>query len=223
EFRKLQTNYINKIEVLGDKEALEKYKKSGNYGILAIEYDSLKPKREQALVLRRQALEEKERVREIKKENKQALKEHYKALEMHEEALKEHYKAVEEHNKIIANARQTAEERRQIALDQKEIDKEFIHVSRVSAIINKNTDDKQIQECIAFFKSYNIEMKVSNIKRNKKGEIYKIKISISENSGDKNNKKASISEAVFDRTDQTIPDIFVGKKNGSLMITSDKN
>src|SRR5690606_38021059 len=164
EFRKLHPNYINKIHVLGDKESWEKYKK-GRFGAVEIEYDSLKPRKEQALVLRRQALEEKERVREIKKENKQALKEHYKALEMHEEALKEHYKAVEEHNKIIANARQTAEERRQIALDQKEIDKEFIHISKVSAIINKNTDDKQIQECIAFFKSYNIEMKVSNIKR----------------------------------------------------------
>src|SRR5690606_1818054 len=206
EFRKLHPNYINKIHVLGDKESWEKYKK-GRFGAVEIEYDSLKPRKEEALALRRQALEEKERVREIKKENKQALKEHYKALEMHEEALKEHYKAVEEHNKIIANARQTAEERRQIALDQKEIDKEFIHISKVSAIINKNTDDKQIQECIAFFKSYNIEMKVSNIKRNKKGEIYKIKISISENSGDKNNKKASISEAVFDRKDETIPEI----------------
>jgi hypothetical protein len=66
-------------------------------------------------------------------------------------------------------------------------------------------------------------MKVSNIKRNKKGEIYKIKISLSESSRDKNNKKEAIAEAVFDRKDETIPDIFVGKKNGSLMITADKN
>jgi hypothetical protein len=226
EFRKLHPNYINKIQVLGDKESWEKYKK-GRFGAFEIEYDSLKPKKEQALALRRQALEEKERVRvvkeKIKEEHKQALKEHHKALEMHEEALKEHYKAVEEHKEIIANAKQIAEERKQMASEKKEMDKEYIHISRVSAIINKNTDDKQIQEYVAYFKKYNIDMKVSNIKRNKKGEIYKIKISLSESSRDKNNKKEAIAEAVFDRKDETIPDIFVGKKNGSLMITADKN
>ncbi len=214
EFRKLHPNYIHKLQFLDDKESWEKYKK-GRFGAVEIEYDSLKPKREEALALRRQALEEKERVREIKEEHKQALKEHYKALEMHEEALKEHYKAVEEHKEIIDNAKQIAEER-------KEMDKEYIHISRVSAIINKNTNDKQIQEYVAYFKKYNIDMKVSNIKRNKKGEIYKIKISLSESSGDKNNKKEAIAEAVFDRKDETIPEIFVGRKNGSLVVSSDK-
>src|SRR5690606_27615007 len=125
EFRKLHPNYINKIHVLGDKESWEKYKK-GRFGAVEIEYDSLKPRKEEALALRRQALEEKERVRvvkeQIKDEHKQALKEHYKALEMHEEALKEHYKAVEEHKEIIANAKQIAEERKQMASEKKEMD-----------------------------------------------------------------------------------------------------
>src|SRR5690606_19467731 len=75
EFRKLHPNSIHKAQILDDKESWEKYKK-GRFGAVEIEYDSLKPKREEALALRRQALEEKERVREIKEEHKQALKEH---------------------------------------------------------------------------------------------------------------------------------------------------
>src|SRR5690606_6354260 len=189
EFRKLHPNHIHKLQVLDDKEAYEKHKK-GRFGAFEVQYDSLKPRRE-ALVLQRQTLEEKKRLstikEQIKEEQKKTLEEHKKALEIHEQALKEHYKAVEEHNNIIANARQTAEDRRKIASEKKEMYKEYIHISSVSAIINKNTDDKQLKEYIAQFKSQNIEMKVSNLKRNKKGEIYKIKISLSENTGDKNN------------------------------------
>lgn len=65
-----------------------------------------------------------------------------------------------------------------------------------------------------------IQMKVSNLKRNKNGEIYKIKISLSESSGTKDNKKESKAGATFERENEAIPDIYVGKQNGSLIVSS---
>src|SRR5690606_4794260 len=91
EFRKLHPNSIHKVQILDDKESWEKYKK-GRFGAVEIEYDSLKPKREEALALRRQALEEKERVRvvkeQIKEEHKKAIEENRKVREELEQEIK---------------------------------------------------------------------------------------------------------------------------------------
>src|SRR5690606_32373945 len=209
EFRKLHPNHIHKLKVLDDKEAYEKYRK-GRFGAFEVQYDSLKPRRE-ALVLQRQSLEEKERMRAIKEQIK----------EEQNKIIKEHEKLTQEQKLKLELQKKNPEERARIVQDIKEA-KALIAQSNFSAIINKNTDDKQLKEYIAQFKSQNIEMKVSNLKRNKKGEIYKIKISLSENTGDKNNKKDSKAEAVFERSNETIPDIFVGKRNGNLVISANK-
>jgi len=86
--------------------------------------------------------------------------------------------------------------------------------------IDKNSTDAKIKECIEIFKHQNIEMKVSNIKRNKNGEIYKIKISLKESSGTKDNKKESKAEATFERnSNEAIPEIFAGRRDGTLSVS----
>ena len=84
--------------------------------------------------------------------------------------------------------------------------------------ISKNSSDSDIENIKSQMQKSGIQMKVSNLRRNKNGEIYKIKISLSESSGTNNNKKESKAEATFEKENEAIPDIFVGKRNGNLTV-----
>jgi hypothetical protein len=87
-------------------------------------------------------------------------------------------------------------------------------------IIHKLSQYDELEYYKAQLNKVGITMKVSNLRRNKKGEISKIKISLVEDSENGNNKRKAKSEAVFEA--EPIPDIFVGRKNGSLVVSSDK-
>lgn len=135
------------------------------------------------------------------------------------EKLKQKYEErqqkIEERNKIIEERRKEYSEKRNEKISEYKID-----LDESFSIINKNTTDLQIKEYVSKLKSKNIQMKVSNLKRNKNGEIIKIKISLVESSGTKNNKKESKAESTIEYYDQTIPNIYVGKRNGELLIES---
>lgn len=134
-------------------------------------------------------------------------------IEDAKQRIKDSEQRIEDSKIRIEEAQKRIEERKIVLKDLDE-------KNSFSVTINKNTTDKEIKEYIAQFKSQNIEMKVSNIKRNKNREITKIKISLVESSGDKNNKSETKSESTIEYYDQTIPDIFIGKRNGKLVIHS---
>ncbi|HTO35190.1 MAG TPA: hypothetical protein VLZ72_03060, partial [Flavobacterium sp.] len=97
---------------------------------------------------------------------------------------------------------------------------EGINIQGRYSIIGKDSSDSDIESIKSKMQENGIQMKVSNLKRNKNGEIYKITISLTENSGTENNKQKAKSEATFERENEAIPNIFVGKQNGSLIVSS---
>lgn len=80
--------------------------------------------------------------------------------------------------------------------------------------ISKITPNSLIEQHINQLKSAGITAKVSKLKRNNKGEITKIKIRLSDNSG--NN-----SEAVFSNN-KGISTIKIGKQGNTLVVSSEK-
>ncbi|NRA93608.1 MAG: TonB-dependent receptor plug domain-containing protein [Psychroserpens sp.] len=82
----------------------------------------------------------------------------------------------------------------------------FIHY------ITKDTPDNLMKTHKEELASRGITVKYSKLKRNKKGEITRIKVSLSDEEGNK-------ASASFNRIDG-IPQITIGKKNGSLVASS---
>lgn len=160
--------------------------------------------------IQKRAKEVEIRAKEI--EEKVNSPEFQKRIEEVEARAKEVEKRIEERNAKLEERKKEMKERRIVLKDEK---------ASFSTIINKNTTDQEIKEYISQFKSnQNIEMKASNIKRNKNGEIYKIKISLSENSDTKGSKKESKTESTFERnSNEAIPEIFIGRRNGTLYIS----
>src|SRR5690554_6286278 len=121
--------------------------------------------------------------------------------DQNEERIKERQQALEKRKSELEVRKKEMEEKRNEL-------KDLYRKAAFSVVINKNTTDREIKESIAQFKSnQNIEMKVSNIKRNKNGEIYRIKISLVESSETSNNKKESKAESTFERnSNDAIPE-----------------
>jgi len=174
-------------------------------------------------------------------DNKNPLKENEERLKQREAQLRERERQAQERSgrsdeelkERAQNIRQRAEERRQ-ALEERKIELEERRNKRISEdkinisgvqenffIINKSSLDSDIESFKSQLKEKGIQMKVSNLKRNKNREITKIKISLIESSETNHNKKEVKAEAVFERSD-AIPEIFVGKQNGNLIISSNK-
>jgi TonB-dependent SusC/RagA subfamily outer membrane receptor len=79
--------------------------------------------------------------------------------------------------------------------------------------IDKNTSNEDLKAIKSDFKSKNIDFSFSKLKRNKEGEITRIKISLDDNDGDK-------TSATFNHTDKYIPHIILGKNRNNLFIKS---
>lgn len=141
-------------------------------------------------------------------ERKKMLEERRKGLG---KRLEEKEVQIQERKKMIEEKRKE----RKVKLSQYEID-----VTGSYSTIGKNSSDSDIESIKSEMQKSGIQMKVSNLKRNKNGEIYKITISLTENSGTENNKQKAKSEATFERENEAIPNIFVGKQNGSLIVSS---
>lgn len=118
----------------------------------------------------------------------------------------------EEHKKML----------KEIKAKRKAKDYPLLNNDNDGFIIHKASTEQEFEFYKSNLKKIGIEMKVSNIKRNKNGEIYKIKISLVEDSETGNNKRKAKSEAVFERENETIPDIFIGRRDGYLIVSSDK-
>ncbi|WP_431135705.1 M56 family metallopeptidase [Psychroserpens mesophilus] len=79
-------------------------------------------------------------------------------------------------------------------------------------VITKDVSDQFLEKLKNDFKSYDIDARFSKVKRNKKGEITSIKISLDDNNGRE-------SSASWKEKDQAIPDIVMGKsKDDKLFI-----
>lgn len=90
----------------------------------------------------------------------------------------------------------------------------------IEIIIDKDTTDEQIQELTATLSKQGLDIGVSNIKRNDKGEIYQIQIQLKENvSQDENNYSRSSSSSVI-KNDKNSPigKVRIGRKDNFLMI-----
>ena len=85
--------------------------------------------------------------------------------------------------------------------------------SSLEFIIDKNTKDGRLEILEREFKLKNMDLKFSKVRRNKKGEITSIKISLDDNDGKK-------SSATFKEKDNTIPNILIGKNDDKLLIRS---
>ncbi|MFD1063998.1 M56 family metallopeptidase [Winogradskyella litorisediminis] len=83
-----------------------------------------------------------------------------------------------------------------------------------SYFISKITPDSVIDKHVSQLKSIGITAKVSKLKRNKSGEIVKIKISLKDDNG-------NASSAVFENTNG-IPTINFGKQGNNLVVSSKK-
>lgn len=117
--------------------------------------------------------------------------------------------------------RQQALEERKKELEERRSEKITEYKTERYLIISKNSSDSDIEKIKSKMQENGIQMKVSNLKRNKNGEITKIKISLIESSETNHNKKQSKSEATFERKNEAIPNIFVGKQNDNLVISSE--
>jgi hypothetical protein len=80
-------------------------------------------------------------------------------------------------------------------------------------MIKKSTTDAELNRMKSILKSQNIDFKFSKLKRNKSGEITRIKVSLNDNNGNK-------SSSYFDKGDQTISPILIGKNKDNLIIKS---
>ncbi len=79
--------------------------------------------------------------------------------------------------------------------------------------IDKNTSSEDLKTMKSDFKSKNIDFSYSKLKRNKDGEITRIKISLNDNDGNK-------SSSTFDKGESVISPILIGKNNRNLIIKS---
>ncbi len=79
--------------------------------------------------------------------------------------------------------------------------------------IDKNTSSEDLKTMKSDFKSKNIDFNYSKLKRNKEGEITRIKISLNDNDGNK-------SSSTFDKGESVISPILIGKNNRNLIIKS---
>ena len=96
-------------------------------------------------------------------------------------------------------------------------DKEVIWISKDhksgTDIIKKNTTDAELKRMKSNFENKKIEFKYSKLKRNKNGEITRIKISLNDNEGNK-------SSSTFDTGNKAINPILLGKTRNNLVIKS---
>uniref|UniRef100_UPI004048FA10 M56 family metallopeptidase n=1 Tax=Flavobacterium sp. TaxID=239 RepID=UPI004048FA10 len=81
-------------------------------------------------------------------------------------------------------------------------------------IIHKNTTTEELVYYKKALKERKMELKIASIQRNKSGEIIQIEISLKE--------KGKVALATWQTLQDGIPEIFVGKRNGKLMVMSDK-
>ncbi|MFP2994382.1 peptidoglycan DD-metalloendopeptidase family protein [Spongiivirga sp. MCCC 1A20706] len=97
-------------------------------------------------------------------------------------------------------------EEEEIIVEQKIINKHYI---------NNTTSDQGIQKVKSNLKKHgNLDLKVEKLKRNKLGEIIRIKLTLSDGKG-------KLSSATFKNSKNTpIPTIMVGKINGQLIVSS---
>ena len=80
-------------------------------------------------------------------------------------------------------------------------------------MIKQSTTDSDLKSIKEELKQKNIDFKYSKLKRNKTGEITRIKVSLSDNKGNK-------STSTFDTGDKGIDPILIGKSNKRLTIKS---
>ena len=79
--------------------------------------------------------------------------------------------------------------------------------------IDKNTSNEDLKAMKSDFKSKDINFNYGKVKRNKDGEITRIKVSLDDNEGDK-------TSATFNHSDKNIPHIILGKNRENLFIKS---
>jgi len=82
-------------------------------------------------------------------------------------------------------------------------------------LIEKNCSDRLLNSYKGKLKDQGIDFKFSGIKRNRNGEITRIKLRLDNNSGSK-------TSTVYDTSPNVIPTIVIGKKDGKFTISSSK-
>lgn len=167
--------------------------------------------KEREELLNQKEAERKERERQSRENSNLSEEEFQKRTEK----LEERQQKLEERKKMIEERKGKFKE-----IVDKMSEFEEINIQGRYSIVGKNSSDSDIESIKSKMQENGIQMKVSNLKRNKNGEIYKITISLTENSGAENNKRKAKSEATFERENEAIPNIFVGKQNGSLIVSS---
>lgn len=180
--------------------------------------------REEELLKKITELEERER--QAREKSGLSDEEIQKRTKKYQEKLEERQQKLEERKKMIeerkVERKEKIEERK--GKFKEIVDKmsefEGINIQGRYSIIGKDSSDSDIESIKSKMQENGIQMKVSNLKRNKNGEIYKITISLTENSAAENNKRKAKSEATFERENEAIPNIFVGKQNGNLIVSS---
>lgn len=164
----------------------------------------------------RQRIEERQRISEEMRKEKE--RREIERDERREQINNRLYGQIKERQQALEERKKELEERRSEKTSQHKIT--LLDKIEPYSIINKNSSDSDIESIKSKMQENGIQMKVSNLKRNKNGEIYKITISLTENSGVENNKRKSKSEATFERKNEAIPNIFVGKQNRNLIVSS---
>ena len=79
--------------------------------------------------------------------------------------------------------------------------------------IDKNTTDAKLKAMKSELKSKDINFSYSKLKRNKSGEITRIKVSLNDNDGNK-------SSSTFDKGNKSISPVIFGKNRKNLIIKS---
>ena len=79
--------------------------------------------------------------------------------------------------------------------------------------IEKITTDAELKALKSEFKSKNIDFSYSKLRRNKSGEITRIKVSLNDNEGNK-------SSSTFDKGNKSISPVIIGKNRKNLIIKS---
>ncbi len=80
-------------------------------------------------------------------------------------------------------------------------------------MIEKSTTDAELKRVKSELEEQNIDFKFSKLKRNKDGEITRIKVSLNDNDGNK-------SSSTFDKGERGISPILIGKNRNNLVIKS---
>lgn len=100
-----------------------------------------------------------------------------------------------------------------------DFDNNWEQTESYTAIIKKDTSDKEIGDLIGFIADFGVDVSVSNLKRNKNGEIYGLKVKLSERSVS-GNSSSSTSSSIKRTPDNPIQEIELGKVNGRLSVVS---